>query len=661
MFKRIMIILILLTAVFSVTASGAEPEQLVFNRIKGSPGAIPLYKNGNYLYAAGDKGFAVYDLKTPEKPKLISLISGVNGRQMAVSGNTLYVTARNQGLWIFDIADAAKPALIRRYDTVELATGIAVKDNLVFISIRIYGIEILDCADPANPRHIGFIRDGELQSVAIYKNHLYGADWGKGRIHIWDVADLSKIRKVSFMQLDGYADGMFISKDICYAATGMHAVKDGKRRLNHGHGLEIFNISDPAKPVRLGGIKFPPSPIEIFDSWTVNVSDGIAYVADTVCGVFVVDVKDPASPVLLANGRLPKRGKHGNPVGSAAVGNGVIYAAGRSGGIFAAKWASATPAQPVRDDMKPLLPERKKLNIPGFKSLDVQAQVRRLYRDGETLYAACSHKGIMSFRITDNGLIPLNRSPVACSYDVIVRDGKIYSAEGVDGLAVYRISKDGKLEELGRDKSPAMHLFMGKNAKFLLTTAGATEVFVKDVSDPGNIRNVFYKRYHSIFYTDTAADRELDGVLAVNCHASGTLYLNMNGETPSLKLQDTRSITCQRTAPCVIGDKIMLPAKTRGYILIDPKNPTAEPEYLRVNGLKNVVGTPSTDGKIVVLTTRNAGSIYTLDFSNPEKASVIRSRSIREIPGSPGRAVIYKGRIFIPAGHSGILYETSNK
>ena len=186
-------------------------------------------------------------------------------------------------------------------------------------------------------------------------------------------------------------------------------------------------------------------------------------------------------------------------------------------------------------------------------------------------------------------------------------------------------------------------------------------MYVKDVSDPGNIKDVFSKRYHSIFYTDTAADRELDGVLAVSCHGSGTLYLDMNGRTPQLKYQDTRSFTCQRTAPCIIGNRIMLPAKTRGYILIDPQNLKAEPVYFRVKGLKNVVGTASTDGKIVVLTTRNAGSIYTLDFTDPENASVIRSRSIREIPGSPGRAVIYNGRIFIPAGHSGILYEISDK
>ena len=76
----------------------AESEQLVFSQTKDSPGAIPLYKNGNYLYSAGKHGFAVYDLKTPEEPELISLTEGVSGRQMAVSGNTLYITAREQGV-----------------------------------------------------------------------------------------------------------------------------------------------------------------------------------------------------------------------------------------------------------------------------------------------------------------------------------------------------------------------------------------------------------------------------------------------------------------------------------------------------------------------------------------------------------------------------------
>ena len=653
---------LLLTLVFSLSgfALYGQAESLKFNRIKNSPGAVPLLKNGSYLYAAGDKGFAVYDLKEPQKPKLISLLAGVNGRQMAVSGKILYVTARQQGLWIFDISDAAKPRLIRHYDTVELATGIAVNGNYVFIASRIYGIEILDCTDPANPRHVGFVRNGELQSVAISGRHLFGTDWGKGHIHTWDVSDLHKPKYLGYMQLDGFADGLFIKDGICYAATGMHAVKN-TRRLNQGHGLGIFDIKDPAKPVRLGGIKFPPSPIRYFDSWTVSVSDGTAYIGDTVCGVFIVDVRNPASPRLLASGKLPKHRGKDNPVGGVAVGDGVIYVSGKANGVFVTNWSSARPVKVAPQTQKPCEISVPELGMSGFKRLDINAQVRRVYLDGDTLWAACSHQGIRSFRITDKELVPLNQYPVKCSYDVVVRNGRIYSAEGSRGLAVYKIGPDGGLVELGRDKYNAMHLFMGKNPAFLAATCGHLDVVVKDVSDPSNMKELFRKRFDSIFYTDTFADREADGVLCVSCHGSGTLWLDMNGTEPKLLHQDTRRIACQRIAPCVIGSRIMMPAKTRGYLLLDPHNPAEKNlVFHKVRGLKNVVGAAavSDDGKTVVLTTRNTGSIYTLDFSNPEKAAVIPERSCKMIHGSPGRAVFYNGRIIIPAGHSGILYET---
>jgi hypothetical protein len=206
-----------------------------------------------------------------------------------------------------------------------------------------------------------------------------------------------------------------------------------------------------------------------------------------------------------------------------------------------------------------------------------------------------------------------------------------------------------------------MHLFMGKNPAFLAATCGHLDVVVKDVSDPSDMKELFRKRFDSIFYTDTFADREADGVLCVSCHGSGTMWLDMSGAKPELLHQDTRRIACQRIAPCVIGNRVMMPAKTQGYLLFDPRKPDVkDPVYHKVSGLKNVVGAAavSEDGKTVVLTTRNTGSIYTLDFSNPEKAKVIPLRSCKAIHGSPGRAVFYKGRIIIPAGHSGILYET---
>lgn len=657
--KSIAVLLVLFLTVFFAAASTTVPAQLTFRKVRNSINCVPVLRNGNYLYTAGWKGFAVYDLKNPLEPELILRFPEISGRQMALSGGTLYITAREKGLWILDVSAPEKPVLLTRFDTVELATGIAVTGNIVFVAQRIYGVEILDCSVPEKPRHIGLIRGGEIQSVAFHNNLLYGGSWGHGRIHIWNVADLNQPKEVGRIHLDGFGDGMVISGSLCYAATGMHA-KTGpvETRKNRGHGLEIFDVSNPRKPVRTGNIKFPPSPTVFFDSWTVTLSGETACVADTVNGIFLVDVSNPAAPKLTAWGKLPDCSGKPNPVGALAVGEGVLYVSGMDGLYTVVRHGMKPPRTPEKE---PVPAESRKIpaELPGFRRYDVKGQVRRLFTDGDILYAACSHQGIMTFRLTEKELIPQRRFPLECSYDIAVRDGMLYSAEGPKGLAVYRVDFSGGLAELGRDPAPCFHLRTVSNPRFLICSAGGMMLFVKDVSRPENIRTVFKRRVRGIFYTDTAADRDINGIFPVNCHGGGVLWLDLNGDTPVLKHHRTEFLSGQNSAPGALKRQFLFPASGKnGCVLIDPRCPEQETgRVFPVKGFRNPAGTVSVEGDIAVFTDRHTGTITTVDFSDPEQAKVIPSRSFKGIPGSPGRAVFRNGRILIPAGHYGILYE----
>ena len=163
---------------FSLNAG--EVAKLEFRKVPSSTSSTAILKHGDILYAAGWKGLKVYRLTNPEKPELIASDARIIGRQMALSGNTLYITARENGLWILDISKPERPQVLTRFDTVEMATGIAVSGNIVFITERIYGVEILDCSNPGKPRHIGFARGGEVQSATIHNNILFGGSWGGG-------------------------------------------------------------------------------------------------------------------------------------------------------------------------------------------------------------------------------------------------------------------------------------------------------------------------------------------------------------------------------------------------------------------------------------------------------------------------------------------------
>ena len=636
----------------------SQGKQLSFERVEDSESCIAVFRHGNYLYTTGYRGLSVYDLTDPLEPRRIEKFPDVKGRQMAVEGNTLYVTARANGLWILDISNPPKPRIITRFDAAEMATGIAVVGHIAFVSERIYGTEILDCSNREHPKSLGFLRGGEMQSVRYVDNRLYSGNWGHGRIHITDFSNPSKPVELSRIHMDGYADGMWVDGNICYGATGMHARKVPRsEQANRGWGLEIFDLSNPKSPERLGGVKFPEWEMKYFDAWSVQVSDGLAYVTNSNNGLYVVDVHDSKEPSIAASGRLPQYRNKEDCVSSVAVGKGILYVGAIHGGLYVVRYPQAIPPE-QKEEKAPEIEDLQPMETPGFLRYDTGHQAHRLFLDGDTLYAACSHSGILVFDITPAKLILKNRYPIECSYDVAVRNGLLYSAEGPKGFAIYRIGKNEQLEEIGRDRKACNFIRLCSNPRFMLYTGGGMTILVKDISDPGNMKDVFNHRGGGMFYTDTTAEQDLNGIMPVNRHGGGILWLDLNGERPLLKHHIEQPLANQTSAPTLLGKRYLLPANRRkGCYLFDPERPQFSQAELIPMGKSGLSGVASADGSIIVFTNRSRGDIVTVDFSDIENPVVLKKRSWTAISGSPGRAVFWNHRMLIPAGRQGILFE----
>lgn len=90
-------------------------------------GTIPARKamdaavSGNYLFFVGANTLWVADLKNPYTPAVVgSARFDGNGRQIAVENGVAYVTARADGLYIFDVSAPETPRLLSHYDTMKL-------------------------------------------------------------------------------------------------------------------------------------------------------------------------------------------------------------------------------------------------------------------------------------------------------------------------------------------------------------------------------------------------------------------------------------------------------------------------------------------------------------------------------------------------------------
>ena len=121
--------------------------------------------------------------------EVLSVCEGIgDARQIEMIGDLAFITARCDGLWIYDISGEV-PACVCHYHTVEFATGLALCQNLALVSCRQYGVEILDISNPSAPLHVGLIRVGEVQSVTVNNGIAYCGVWAKMKVVPVDIQD----------------------------------------------------------------------------------------------------------------------------------------------------------------------------------------------------------------------------------------------------------------------------------------------------------------------------------------------------------------------------------------------------------------------------------------------------------------------------------------
>lgn len=286
-------------------------KKIRYESISCTAGGIAILKYSNFLYTAGEKDFTVYDLKDPAHPRRLHTMTGFGQcRQMAVSNGILYLTARHFGLWILSLENPSSPKVINRFDTVELATGLAVHKNYVFVSERIYGIEMIDCNDLLHPRHISLMRSDEAQSAVFHHGKLYAGEWGSSRLSVFDYSNFYAPQLLGQYPLGGFGDGVAIQDNICCCATGLNSPKAEYGKVSgDGHGLDIFQLDANGMPIHISRIDFPVLKMKSNDFWSVRIAGKYAFVADTFNGVFQVDISDPFHPVAAGRIELPQISK----------------------------------------------------------------------------------------------------------------------------------------------------------------------------------------------------------------------------------------------------------------------------------------------------------------------------------------------------------------
>ena len=185
------IVSFVMTATVCATAFAQEPviEKLkgnVFTDVRKVDVENPVGKvKGNALRIDGDRLYYcygntlnIYDIASPLDPVRLGSckIKGL-GRQVTSKDGYVFIAARETGLWVVDARNPRDPRVIKRYDAIELATGIDVAGNLLLIAMRQNGVEFVDITNPADPQHIYLQKTPESQSVWYDNGIVYSGEW----------------------------------------------------------------------------------------------------------------------------------------------------------------------------------------------------------------------------------------------------------------------------------------------------------------------------------------------------------------------------------------------------------------------------------------------------------------------------------------------------
>ena len=687
-------------ALACATVGLAAEDAKVFGkpvRVKGTlDRMMAVCLDGDRLYAGGGTDFYVFDVSSPLTPKMLGKVSGLGSvRQIAVRNGMAYVSARENALWIVDATDPSHPRIRSRFDCCELATGVDVAGDVVFLGQRQNGVEFIDVSNPDLPAHIAMRKTDESQSVKYRNGYLYSGDWGSGKVTVFDAHDMRNIRQVAYEDLHGYGDGVWLKGNYLYAATGHHSKHrdvstlpmkgvdtaelrrfgGGGPGAGCGHGLDIFDVSNPAAPKHVGRADYPPMYVRGLDMWTVrtSASSDLVFCAATHNGLFAVDCTDPAHPIVADRWTLPEPGHAERPsycIGSVAVGNGCVYAAVFGGGlvVLPARGAATETfdqgAAPVHASYREDYPTDTN-EFWVWKS-DRPGQARGVAVMGDIVYAACGDAGLHVLKIRPEGGFAKIGELVGHPrvFDVSTDGRRLYTAEGPDGFGFYEMDGPLGFREVGRlpnidglGKSWAFWTYaIGGDWVVLSARLGGDRLYdISNVANPRYILNVAgcpgWNKY--------TMDKPIGGgrYLAHNGANHWIDWIDLKARPKPVVAHTKVNRTSLSCGVCRFSEDLAIMTRGAEYVLLRP-NEMDPADGTQWAGRKfpgpRMDGIPRSDGRLVVKTSRIRREVGLYDFTNPEKPIFLKHW---KVSGNPDLAAFHNGKVIIPCGHQGVLMQ----
>jgi hypothetical protein len=624
---------------------------------------------GKYLYAIGKGLLFVLDNSQPDQPRVVGRLAGLGEvRQIAVQNSVAYITSREDGMFLVDVGQPDRPVLLSHYDTIELATGIAVSGEIAAVANRNPGVEFVDVSDPKHPHHLSTVRVGEAQSVAFQGEYLYVGIWGSRELAVVDVHNARHPQAVAFAPLDGQGDGVAVRGNLAFVATGHHspakpAAKPGDPGYGRGHGLEIFDVSNPQKPCLVSRLKLPELYRLGMDMWGVVLAGDHAFVHDTYNGMFVIDIRDPSHPRCVANRQLPVVAGHGDPspVAGLTVANDRVYLAGAWCDLYVG-WPGVPAAIESIAGASLKVPPAEATSVePYCRAYRVDGQVRAVmpWREepkGSLVLVAAGAAGLHVVRMGEQ-LERVAEYPIqGFATDVAFHGDMVYVAESAGGLSIWRRQPSGELVRTGDYKVPGrtiQQVVLAAEGTIAFLAVGGARLEAVRLTGAGSPTKVFSDQRLGLFYrlpiSPSAAN---DRTIMCQWHVTGLYQYEATSDGVRFTGYQYPHKIGSLCGAVALGDR-WLTTTRRGYVELSPGE-LRSPEEIGLIAVKDadLSGKPSVEGDVLFIAHLYDGPVSAVDITDIHHPKVLATLKLAE---HPGFVRLHQGVALVPAGYQGLL------
>lgn len=501
--------------------SVGSPRRLGYLVLPGYVVDVAVSRNVAYVVTSGSTGLHVIDVSDPSSPLLLeTLYAGTPTDGVVVAGSYAYVT--NGRFHILDVSDPTVPREVGWCDFVgepPMTSGrvLAIAGGSALTgyhggSAQSGGLRVVDISDPAAPApaaHLGLV--GWPYHLAVIGDRAFLlSGYGNPHLTVVDISDPQHLAETSPDPTRPWLGWSLAAIDDLLLLT-YPGPPDGP------DGLQVLDVTDPAKPRVLGtydGIPRPPSEVVVDGNLAtvasgdglvildisepgapslsgiyrqeilslplegVTIRDPYAYIAAGEAGLWIVDISEMANPMVVGSVHT------GGHAWAVALSGSYAYLADEHAGLRIID---------VSDPQKPT--EVGYYDLPGRAEFFHGVAV-----EGHHAYVAdgsLENTGLRIFDISDPSqpiqasFLPLSAErdtiPPPRLEDVAVRcDASsvctAYLAAGTDGLHLVDVSVPASPVEIGHHQTPGRADTVAVAGSSLFLVDG--DLRILDVSDP---------------------------------------------------------------------------------------------------------------------------------------------------------------------------------